>query len=331
VLTREIPPIEVRHSPEITEKLEVFLQSQKDGRYLSPSAINTYVDCSLKFYLRYLAGIGESEEVEEEIGAAGFGTVVHDTLHILYSRIAERNQHQITVEELSGLLPTGEAERVLRETFMNHHFRGRKTGRLEGRNIIMFQVMLRYLKKIIQTDLPLAPFQLISAENTFKREMEISLADRKARVRLGGKIDRVDKLGELIRVIDYKTGGAKLDFPSLESLFDSEHRNRNSAALQTLLYAWLVEADHPGEKILPGLYVMKALFGEDFDPALLMTGPVSKGRIETFSVVEKEYVERLKGILQTLFDPAIPFTQRANDQRCTYCDFAELCSRNSIE
>jgi len=331
VLTREIPPIEVEHSPDLAKKLEVYLQSHQEGRYLSPSAINTYVDCSLKFYLRYLAGIGESEEVEEEIGAAGFGTVVHDTLHILYSRIAERNQQQITTEELSGLIPSGEAERVLRETFISHHFRGRKTGKLEGRNIIMFQVMLRYLKKIIQTDLPLAPFELISAENTYEREIEISLAGRKDRVRLGGKIDRVDKLGELIRVIDYKTGGAKLDFSSLESLFDSEHRNRNSAALQTLLYAWLVEAEHPGEKILPGLYVMKALFGEDFHPALLMTGPARKGKIETFSEVEEEYMEHLQTALQRIFDPAIPFTQRVNDQRCTYCDFAELCSRNSIE
>jgi CRISPR/Cas system-associated exonuclease Cas4 (RecB family) len=289
------------------------------------------VDCSLKFYLKYLAGIGESEEVEEEIGAAGFGTVVHDTLHILYSRIAEQNQQQITLQELSELVPSGEAERVLLETFINHHFRGRKTGKLEGRNIIMFQVMLRYLKKIIQTDLPLTPFELISAEKTYERELEIKLAGRQERIRLGGKIDRVDKVDELIRVIDYKTGGAKLDFSSLESLFDSEHRNRNSAALQILLYAWLVEAEHPGEKILPGLYVMKALFGEDFNPSLLTSGPDSKRRIETFSEVEEEYMEHLQTTLQRLFDPAIPFTQRVNDQRCSYCDFAELCSRNSIE
>jgi len=331
VLTREIPPIEVEHSPALAEKLEVYLQSHKEGRYLSPSAVNTYVDCSLKFYLKYLAGIGESEEVEEEIGAAGFGTVVHDTLHILYSRIAERNQQQITPQKLSGLVPSGEAERVLLETFINHHFRGRKTGKLEGRNIIMFQVMLRYLKKIIQTDLPIAPFELISAENTYERELAINLAGRQDRIRLGGKIDRVDRVGQLIRVIDYKTGGAKLDFSSLESLFDSEHRNRNSAALQILLYAWLVEAEHPGEKVLPGLYVMKALFGEDFDPSLLLSGPDSKGRIETFSGVEEEYMDHLKTTLQRLFDPAIPFTQRVNDQRCSYCDFAELCSRNSIE
>jgi hypothetical protein len=101
--------------------------------------------------------------------------------------------------------------------------------------------------------------------------------------------------------------------------------------MQTLLYAWLAGASFPGEKILPGLYVMKALFEEQFDPALLLKDGSQGRRVEDFGELEDEFLDHLKGIIQRLYDPEVPFTQRENDQKCSYCDFAELCSRNSIE
>ncbi len=331
VKTREIPPVLVEHTSEVASKLEVYLADQEEGRYLSPTAINTYIDCSLKFYLRYLAGIGESDEVEEEIGAAGFGTVVHDALQVLYGQIAQRNQQKIPREELLILGRSDQAENVLRDTFIQHHFRGQRGGKLEGRNIILFQVMLRYLMKIIQIDLKLAPFTLVSVENRYARKMSLENAEGNKTVLLGGKIDRIDRAGEVLRVIDYKTGSARQEFPSVDSLFDRAQRNRNGAAMQTLLYAWLAADDHPGEQILPGLYVMKALFEEDFDPALLLNSGGRKARIEQFGEVEDEFLTHLKEVLQRIFDPGVPFSQRDHDQKCSYCDFAELCSRNSID
>lgn len=101
--------------------------------------------------------------------------------------------------------------------------------------------------------------------------------------------------------------------------------------MQTLLYAWLVGSSYPGEQILPGLYVMKALFEEDFDPALVMKSRGREEKIEAFAEYELEFLEYLKGVLQRMYDPGTPFTQRENDQKCSYCDFAELCSRNTIE
>jgi hypothetical protein len=101
--------------------------------------------------------------------------------------------------------------------------------------------------------------------------------------------------------------------------------------MQTLFYAWLVSESYPGEKILPGLYVMKALFEEDFDPALILKTGGPGSRVEEFQVLEEMYLEQVNRVLLSLYDPDIPFTQRENDQKCSYCDFAELCSRNSIE
>ncbi len=331
VRAREIEALEISHTREADLKLDTYKSDTEEGRYLSPSAVNTYIDCSLKFYLRYIAGIGEADEIHEEIDSAGFGTVVHDTLKELYSDIAERNNSQIGRDELSELLETSRAEELLKSVFMNQHFKGRKREELEGRNIIIFQVMLRYLEKIIRTDLAIAPFELVSAEDSYIRNLKIEVNQEKIEIRMGGKIDRIDRVNGILRVIDYKTGQTSQNFTTLESLFEGNYGSRNGAAMQTLFYAWLVEELYPGEKIMPGLYAMKGLFEEDFDPALKMTSPRPGARVDSLADLEGEYIDSLKEVLRKLFDPSVPFVQRDNDHKCSYCDFASLCQRKTID
>ncbi|TFG88572.1 MAG: PD-(D/E)XK nuclease family protein, partial [Candidatus Atribacteria bacterium] len=331
VMARETPPVVISHNPDIERKLERYTLKSEKEKYLSPSAINTYIDCSLKFYLRYLAGIGEPDEVKEDLDAAGFGTVVHESIRILYSEIADRSQGIITKEELDQMIKTDRPRDVLKDVFLQYHFKGRKHASIEGRNIIVFSVMAGYLKKIIQTDLNVAPFTLVSVEGTYQRELTFQTGAKSIEIRLGGKIDRIDRVGDILRVIDYKTGDARMGFSSLEALFDAELGSRNGAALQTLFYAWLVAAEHPREEIMPGLYVMKALYGENFDPALTMGSHKQRTRIASFSGLEEEYIDLLKKVLGSMFDPSIPFAQTENDLKCRYCDFAAICNRTFID
>ncbi len=331
VKATENESIVVPHSPVIDRKLKNYLLNGGSEKYLSPSAINTFIDCSLKFYLRYLAGIGEPEEVQEEIDAAGFGTVVHEAIKVLYNEIAVNNQGILTDVALKGVLKSDKPEKVLRDVFTEHHFKGRKRDSLEGRNIIIFRVMLRYLQKIMMTDAAIAPFHLVSAERSYKRDMKITVGNHRMEIHLGGKIDRVDRVGDLLRVIDYKTGEAKQGFPHLEALFDPTLRSRNSAALQTLFYAWLVEPEHQGEQILPGLYVMKALYSEDFDPALTMGRNSDRKRIDNFAELKEHYLSLLTQVVIRMFDPGIPFVQTENEAKCRFCDFAGICNRTAID
>lgn len=331
IMARITPSLEVSHDPDTNRKLEKYTADGPEARFLSPSAINTYIDCSLKFYLRYLAGIGEPEEVQEEIDAAGFGTVIHESIRVLYSEIGERNQGTITGEALKQLLSSDRSRQVLDQVFREYHFRGRKHAIIEGRNIILFRVMFRFLEKIIQTDTAIAPFTLVSLEETHRRRLDIQVGGRQLEVRMGGKIDRVDRVGSTLRVIDYKSGNARTGFSTLASLYDTALGNRNSAALQTLFYAWLVAPDHPGEPVMPGLYVMKELYNESFDPALFMGLRGSRTRIESFSELEDAYLELLKKVLESLFDSQTPFIQTEQTARCRYCDFAAICNRKYVD
>lgn len=331
VMARERVPVVVPHSADIDQKLKRFTTDMKDEKFLSPSAINAYIDCSLKFYLRYIARIGEPDEVEEEIGAAGFGTVVHETIRVLYEEICDQGKVMIARETLDTLLTSDRLEEVLTRIFMEHHYKGRRNAIPEGRNIIILKVMLRYLKKIIETDLKITPFKLVSVEKTYRRLMQVNIGDQTRVVKIGGLIDRVDQLGDVLRVIDYKTGTARREFSSIDSLFNASLSQRNGAALQTLLYSWLVMEEHPGMQVSPGLYVMNSLYESDFDPRLLMGTYSKREVIDSFEKTEGLYLHHLKNILADLFDPGKDFIQTENEAICRYCDFSTICSRQSFE
>lgn len=331
VVARERHPIVIHHTPETRGKLAGYLLPGKEERYLSPSAINTYIDCPLKFYFRYLAGIGEPDEVQEEIDAAGLGTVVHDSIRELYSEIAGHSGGTITPQDLQNLLGSGETGQVLRRVFQEHHFRGRKQQTIEGRNIILVHVMLRYLEKIINTDMALAPFTLVAAEQSYRRSLEITVGNKRLKAKLGGKIDRIDRVGDTLRVIDYKTGNARQGFSEIADLFDPGVHNRNGAAMQTLFYAWLVVEDHREEKILPGLYVMRELFGSHFDPSLTMGKQRNRRQVSSFREVEGEFVTHLSHTISRMFDDTIPFQQRKHDDKCNSCGYAAICNRRSVD
>ena len=323
-----VPPLMITHDQSIASILEKFLEGVNSDKYLSPSAINTYMDCSLKFYLRYLAGIGEPDQVEEEIDPAGFGTVVHETVRIIYQEIADRNNGNIGRKDLEGLLEGDQTAAVLKDVFISTHFHGQRMARIEGRNLIAYRVMQRYLQKIIRTDLGIAPFRLVSAERTYLETISIPGDSQPMRIRVGGKIDRIDLTGDTLRVIDYKTGDVSMQFPSLGGLFDVNSGSRNGAAFQTLFYAWLVSRSHSGAQILPGLYAMRELYKSDFNPALVMGAHQTRTRVDSFTELEEEFVGLLQEIISRIFNPAEPFVQTENLGKCRVCDFAEICSRD---
>ncbi len=354
IRTSEIKPVSVQHTPSVDRLLDryrtdsasatnprgVVPATDGQGReattdpavpsghgYLSPSAINTYMDCSLKFYLRYLAGIGEPDEIMEEIDAAGFGTVVHESIRVLYQEIAGNHDGMLPPGDIDRLFHSSRPEEVLRKTFLDHHFHGRKSAAIEGHNIIALRIMLRYLQKILQTDLGIAPFRLISAEVPYFRNLVFERGGRKHSILMGGKIDRVDRVGDTVRVIDYKTGEVRQQFPTIASLFDQDQNNRNSAAFQTLFYAWLVEESQPGQPLLPGLYGMRALYDPGFDPALYLGVRSEKRRLEDYRSVKESFVEHLQETVAAIFDPERPFAQTENRAKCRVCDFAAICSR----
>ncbi|HLZ17285.1 MAG TPA: PD-(D/E)XK nuclease family protein, partial [Cyclobacteriaceae bacterium] len=140
---------------------------------------------------------------------------------------------------------------------------------------------------------------------------------------LGGTIDRVDRKGNEVRIIDYKTGRDELDFKDVESLFARDGK-RNKAAFQTLLYALLYRNNNPaGVKIVPGLINRNNLFDDDFRFGLR----INKEYLTDATPLFPEFENRLNALLEEIFNPGEVFDQTQREEACKICPFTGICYR----
>ena len=56
-------------------------------RQISASAVNTYLDCPLKFYFSVVEGIQEEEEVSETIESNVCGSILHKVMAVSYTHL----------------------------------------------------------------------------------------------------------------------------------------------------------------------------------------------------------------------------------------------------
>lgn len=319
--------VRIEKTPEVMEQLSRYLEGHVSGKFLSPSALNTYIECSLKFYFRKVTQVQEQEELLEELDPIGFGNILHHTIHELYEGITT-NRSRITREDLVQLTKGTTVDDVLKRNFAKEYFKSGGRREIEGRNLVILAILRKYLLKIIETDREIAPVDLIDLEQKYEMVLEVPAADTPFKVKLGGMIDRVDRPeGGITRIIDYKTGGAEPNFDSIAALFDPERNNRNKEAFQAMVYAMLYLDQHPDLPVMPGLYIVRKLFGAEYSPEFRMGEKGKKTPLLDFNDHRAEFREGLTRLLEEIYDPKVPFQQTHVTERCKYCDFKEICNR----
>jgi hypothetical protein len=297
-------------------------------RKLSASAIKIYLDCRLKFYFKYLAGLEEPDEVQEELDAATFGNILHNSLEDLYTPYAESGG-EVSKEEIQQKLKKL-LKPIVEERFAREYDSNAKDFTFEGRNIIAKDMLLKMMRKILDYDALLAPFKILELEEKDAYIIGQPVA-KGVEVFLDAKIDRLDKVGDTIRVIDYKSGGDDLSFPDVPSLFDRDNKKRNGAAMQTLFYSYLYfkkKGVPTGTLLQPGLYAGKFIFKDDFNEKLIL----NEGRGKKYPVNDalpfmEDFEEALNGVLAELFVSDQAFDQTADIKKCEWCPYSTICNR----
>ena len=127
--------------------------------YLSPTAINTWLRCPLRFFYRYVGGLQEPEVPNDELELDNrmFGTVFHRAADLLYHRLPQYVDKSILQHLLRN---KQELERAVDEAF-----------HLElphlppsGLYIIQREVIVEYSRKLIALDLRQAAFRILGLE-----------------------------------------------------------------------------------------------------------------------------------------------------------------------
>ena len=323
VSSSKTPPLAVPKREDIMRRLDAY---RKGGsKAISASAINTYLDCPLKFYFSVVEGIREEEEVSETIESDVFGSILHKVMEELYKPFQGK---MVTVDLLKAIrkdtaLLTGAIARA----FASEFFKTEVVRSLTGQNYLIGEMIRKYVEKILERDGKLTPFVYIESER--KINGLISLSDH-SEIRLKGFIDRVDEVRDAIRIIDYKSGSGTTTFSSIESLFNKEEKDRAKAVMQVFMYCWMYAhfTENKGKTIQPGIYYVRSLFSDPFDPSVYHRIERGKSeKVEDFSGYAQAFEEGLRGCLDEIFNPEIPFTQTPTGKACSYCPFKGICGK----
>jgi CRISPR/Cas system-associated exonuclease Cas4 (RecB family) len=326
VIDRETVEISVEKTDEIMEILRKYLDPE-GRKYLSPSALTTYLDCSLRFYFSYVAGINEEDEASEEIDASGFGSLFHKSLELIYS---ETQGKMLKKEDINNLMESGNIKKHLdqafREVFLKTEDRFAEV-KPEGRNIIIYEIIGKLIHRSLEIDKTVAPFRYIMSEKHLDNH---ALEIPEGKVHLGGLIDRIDNRDGFVHVIDYKTGKVSPQFASIEDLFDRDSWKDSEnlkGIFQTFLYSWLFSKEYPREKyITPSIYQTRELFTKDFTPYL--SDKSTKNTVKNFLDYSASFEDELKKLVSSVFNRNLNFIQTEDDKRCKLCPYKEICHRD---
>lgn len=325
--------IEVPKSESLLQKIrhQYNTRINPEAVRLSPSAINTYIDCSLKFYLQYIEGIKASEDLSDELDSSSFGSIFHRTAELLYREITglEKYGHSTPVliqkERLDPYLAKDsmKLDRLISRAFEEEFFKkeGVDIKQYNGKQLINFRVIRHMMRRLIAYDRKQAPFYIHALEYSLSVPFELPGTD--ISLRLGGIIDRLDEKEGKVRILDYKSSGKAKSFKEIEDLFAQNDR-RASHIFQTFLYASVLIKDQQGtQAVVPALLYLQEAGAEDYSPVI----PYQKEEISDFRPMLESFDTSFSEKIKELFDNQVPFKQTEAVKNCLYCDFKDLCNR----
>ncbi|MBS2213737.1 PD-(D/E)XK nuclease family protein [Carboxylicivirga mesophila] len=303
------------------------LDKYKTGhqRFLSPSALSVYIECPMRFYYQKIANISEPEEITEEADARIFGLIFHDVVEHLYKPFEGQEIEASTIE--GWIKNKKRIDELIRDGF-NKHLSDYEKGKnafteIHGKNVMVFEVIRRYLLQFLKLEKARAPFTIVELE----RKVEHTYACNGLQLNIGGYIDRLESKDGLLRVMDYKTGTGDATAGSIEDLFNTDKHKKIKATFQTLLYSLILDetANEP-TPIQPGVIWVRDVFKKSYDTQLFLKDGRSKNPILLQSV-QSEFKAGLDNLLAELYNPDIPFQPVEDITKCRFCPYKTLCNR----
>ncbi len=291
---------------------------------LSPSALNTYVNCTLQYYFRYIAGIREQDDMEESLEASTIGSAVHYALEKIYEPLVGR---PVT----AAYIASQSADKARIEQLVREHLAVRfdNESLSRGRNLLLYRVCVKLVTEFLKYEERFlnelsdngSHMELVMQEDKLKAGLPVNGKE----VFMSGRVDRVEKVNGVVQIADYKTTSYKavpvMDDDKWEQLM---HDPKHAKPLQLLVYAWLYYKIN-GTASLPlrsGIYWLRK------SDKMLETLRTAKDSDLLTEADILRFEDKLKAVLEEMANPAVPFTKTEDAERCQYCEFAKICGRD---
>lgn len=284
------------------------------GFEYSASSLDSYLNCPLQFYYRYVLRISEREGISGEIERADIGRFVHDLLHDFFMDMQGR---PLTAEDLS--------EEVM-HTMIGAKFRKEYGADAAGSLHLLKMQILRHLRDFLKgyqaSMLEQGPVEILELESDLKITWNGFV--------LKGRLDRVEKRGDRIYIIDYKTQANDAYLRIRDDRLDPDDRATWYAAIGSLQLPLYLVLLSEARSIAPDqitplfLFLGRMRMDREIESPLFTEGESMQEQFEALKQV-------ILGLLREITNPEMPFAP-AQDLKaaCPLCDFRFICGTQWI-
>ncbi len=219
----------IKISKEIAEKL------YKNKAY-SISALQKFNECPFSYYATYGLKIDSDSDSERRVESSDIGTMIHWAVSEFCKEVQENKESvkdkkecwdNLNKEKLDAIL-SGLMEEIKEKTISSN----------PNMSDVKISLILKKAERTIKRSLDVIKDSITKGEFAaldFEKEFDFNLSSRENELKLRGIIDRIDIAetdeGELIRIIDYKTGSKTFSVSGI----------CNKTDLQLMVYALAAE------------------------------------------------------------------------------------------
>lgn len=317
------------------------LKATSNG-YLSPSAINTYIDCPLQFYFQRVAQLYPEDELTDDVEDNTFGSIFHFCMSEIYTRLGIGKP--LMEEDIKLILKEEETIAYFVDRAFNHEFFYEsdlnKSPTYNGEQLLVRSVIITYVKNQLEYDKQFCPLTIIEVEKEHSSFFKLSNGST---VKLGGIIDRIDLVHlsddiDQLRILDYKTSSKEKPAKSVEALFDSKDTKRSNHIMQAFYYADIYSREESVRQSV-GVSLMYVKLTKDGGKEKKCNPLVKLGNTEVSdfahqsdvthpdATIRDAYHSQLLAMIDSIFNPDVPFTQAPTNHPCKYCKFLAICGR----
>ncbi len=299
---------EKAYHPMVIPKSETVMIRLKEiaEKGFSPSALTSYIRNPIQFYFQKILRISEVEEVEENIALNTLGTIIHETLEVLYTPFIGKFLSETDILSCFPLLD----DEVLKQFKLIY-----KEGEIKkGRNLLAFEVAKRNVSNFLNYELEQIQngdaIKILHLEKSCERILEHPSLPFP--LKIAGKVDRIEertpKNGSTsVRIIDYKTGRVEKTNVTLKSWKGLTEDIKNEKIIQVLAYAFMFENEANGKPIEAGIISFKNL-KSGFLPFSFKVEKEEKTTID--SEILNQYLEQLVLLLNEILDESKEFEEK---------------------
>ena len=292
-------PLTIPKSPFALKRINEIAQTG-----FSSSLINEYLGNPIDFYLKYIAAVPETLDFSKGIDARIFGNIIHETIEQTHRHLVGK---QLVADDIKVLFDSYKA--VLEQNFEKNWTGGEYD---KGKNLLTFIVAEDYIRSFLkyeQEEIEAAhrenlSYSILLQEQKITAPFKLSIGNECKEIMLKGVIDRVVKIGNVVRVIDFKTGNVENREIKINDTARFAEEKYSSKAIQLLMYSWLMRARQhiPDTLDLEAGIISFRRLNHGFLPLCIS----ESDRIgeESLNLIANILTE----ILQEILNPDIPFT-----------------------